>query len=195
MGQGSGFIVDGAGYVVTNNHVVGEADAVRVELADGRQLPGKVVGTDPKTDLALLKIEAGGPLPTVAFGNSDQLRVGEWVLAMGNPFGLGGTATAGIVSARGRQIGAGPYDDFIQTDASINPGNSGGPLFNTAGEVVGVNAAIFSPRAATSASASRCPPPWRNRSSPSSRTAAGWSGAGSASRCRRLTRRWPARSA
>ena len=145
MGQGSGFIVDGAGYVVTNNHVVGEADAVRVELADGRQLPGKVVGTDPKTDLALLKIEAGGPLPTVAFGNSDQLRVGEWVLAMGNPFGLGGTATAGIVSARGRQIGAGPYDDFIQTDASINPGNSGGPLFNTAGEVVGVNAAIFSP--------------------------------------------------
>ncbi|MDB5375142.1 MAG: degP, partial [Belnapia sp.] len=145
MGQGSGFIIDGAGFVVTINHVVGEADAVKVELADGRQFPGRVVGTDPKTDLALLKIEAGAPLPTVAFGSSDTLRVGEWVLAMGNPFGLGGTATAGIVSARGRQIGAGAYDDFIQTDASINPGNSGGPLFNAAGEVVGVNAAIFSP--------------------------------------------------
>ncbi|GGC52903.1 serine peptidase [Siccirubricoccus deserti] len=144
-GQGSGFIIDSAGYVVTNNHVVGRADAVKVELADGRELPAKVVGTDPKTDLALLKIDAGGSLPTVAFGDSDQLRVGEWVLAMGNPFGLGGSATAGIVSARGRQIGAGPYDDFIQTDASINPGNSGGPLFNAAGEVVGVNAAIFSP--------------------------------------------------
>jgi serine protease Do len=145
MGQGSGFIIDSAGYVVTNNHVVGEADTVRVELADGRELPAKVVGTDPKTDIALLKIEAGGDLPTVKFGDSDHLRVGEWVLAMGNPFGLGGTATSGIVSARGRQIGAGPYDDFIQTDASINPGNSGGPLFNTNGEVVGVNTAIFSP--------------------------------------------------
>ncbi|SDB18195.1 DegQ family serine endoprotease [Belnapia rosea] len=145
MGQGSGFIIDPAGYVVTNNHVVGQADSVKVELADGRQLPAKVVGTDPKTDLALLKIEAGSNLPTVGFGDSDKLRVGEWVLAMGNPFGLGGTATAGIVSARGRQIGAGPYDDFIQTDASINPGNSGGPLFNAAGDVVGVNAAIFSP--------------------------------------------------
>jgi serine protease Do len=145
MGQGSGFIIDPSGYVVTNNHVVGQAESVRVELADGRDLPAKVVGTDPKTDLALLKIEAGDNLPTVKFGDSDKLRVGEWVLAMGNPFGLGGTATAGIVSARGRQIGAGPYDDFIQTDAPINPGNSGGPLFNTAGEVVGVNAAIFSP--------------------------------------------------
>ncbi len=145
MGQGSGFIIDASGFIVTNNHVVGEADAVRVELADGRELPAKVVGTDPKTDIALLKVEAGGSLPTVAFGDSDRLRVGEWVLAMGNPFGLGGTATSGIVSARGRQIGAGPYDDFIQTDASINPGNSGGPLFNTAGEVVGVNTAIFSP--------------------------------------------------
>ncbi|WP_052214742.1 DegQ family serine endoprotease [Belnapia sp. F-4-1] len=145
MGQGSGFIIDAAGYVVTNNHVVGQADSVKVELADGRQLPARVVGTDPKTDLALIKIEAGGNLPTVAFGDSDRLRVGEWVLAMGNPFGLGGTATAGIVSARGRQIGAGPYDDFIQTDASINPGNSGGPLFDAQGQVVGVNAAIFSP--------------------------------------------------
>ena len=131
--------------MVTNNHVVGEADTVRVELADGRELPAKVVGTDPKTDIALLKVEAGANLPTVKFGDSDHLRVGEWVLAMGNPFGLGGTATSGIVSARGRQIGAGPYDDFIQTDASINPGNSGGPLFNTNGDVVGVNTAIFSP--------------------------------------------------
>jgi serine protease Do len=145
MGQGSGFIIDPAGFVVTNNHVVGQAETVRVELADGRELEARVVGSDPRTDLALLKIEVDGNLPTVAFGDSDRLRVGEWVLAMGNPFGLGGTATAGIVSARGRQIGAGPYDDFIQTDASINPGNSGGPLFNAAGEVVGVNAAIYSP--------------------------------------------------
>jgi len=145
QGQGSGFIIDPAGYIVTNNHVVGEADSVRVELADGREMAAKVIGTDPKTDIALLKVEAGGALPVVAFGESDRVRVGEWVLAMGNPFGLGGTATAGIVSARGRQIGAGPFDDFIQTDASINPGNSGGPLFNGAGEVVGVNTAIYSP--------------------------------------------------
>ena len=145
MGQGSGFIIDPAGFVVTNNHVVGEADRVTVELSDGRQLPARVVGADPQTDIALLKIEAGGQLPTVAWGDSDTLRVGEPVLAMGNPFGLGGSATSGIVSARGRQIGAGPYDDFIQTDASINPGNSGGPLFNAQGEVVGVNTAIFSP--------------------------------------------------
>jgi serine protease Do len=145
VGKGSGFIVDPEGYVVTNNHVVGRADRVTVELADGRKLPGKVVGADPQTDIALLKVEAGAPLPFVSFGNSDGLRVGEWVLAMGNPFGLGSSATAGIVSARGRQIGAGPYDDFIQTDAPINPGNSGGPLFSAAGEVVGVNTAIFSP--------------------------------------------------
>jgi serine protease Do len=145
MGQGSGFIIDGSGLVVTNNHVVGNADRVRVELADGRELPAQVVGTDPQTDIALLKVEAGAPLPTVPWGDSEALRVGEPVLAMGNPFGLGGTATSGIVSARGRQIGAGPYDDFIQTDASINPGNSGGPLFNLRGEVVGVNTAIFSP--------------------------------------------------
>ena len=145
MGQGSGFIIDPAGFVVTNNHVVGEADRVTVELSDGRQLPARVVGADPQTDIALLKIDAGGQLPTVAWGDSDRLRVGEPVLAMGNPFGLGGSATAGIVSARGRQIGAGPYDDFIQTDASINPGNSGGPLFNAEGQVVGVNTAIYSP--------------------------------------------------
>ena len=144
-GQGSGFIINAGGFIVTNNHVVGSADAVKVELADGRSLAARVVGTDPQTDLALLKVEAGGPLPTVAFGDSDRLRVGEWVLAMGNPFGLGGSATAGIVSARGRQIGAGPDDDFIQTDAAINPGNSGGPLFAASGEVMGINSAIFSP--------------------------------------------------
>jgi serine protease Do len=144
-GQGSGFVIDAGGHVVTNAHVVGQAASVEVELADGRKLPARVVGTDPQTDIALLKVEAGAPLPFVAWADSDGLRVGEWVLAMGNPFGLGGSATAGIVSARGRQIGAGPYDDFIQTDAPINPGSSGGPLFNPAGEVVGVNTAIFSP--------------------------------------------------
>lgn len=145
MGQGSGFVVDPAGYIVTNNHVIGNAERVQVELADGRELEAKVVGADPQTDIALLKVEAGQPLTAVRFGDSDALRVGEWVVAMGNPYGLGGSATAGIVSARGRQIGAGPYDDFIQTDAPINPGNSGGPLFSTRGEVVGVNTAIFSP--------------------------------------------------
>ncbi|WP_158639101.1 Do family serine endopeptidase [Elioraea rosea] len=145
MGEGSGFIVDGAGYVVTNAHVVASAENVEVVLADGRTLEGKVVGRDRPTDIALIKVEAGGTLPTLAFGDSDHVRVGEWVMAMGNPFGLGGTVTAGIVSARGRQIGAGPYDDFIQTDAPINPGNSGGPLVNASGEVIGVNTAIFSP--------------------------------------------------
>lgn len=150
QGQGSGFIVDPAGYVVTNHHVVGRADGVKVELADGRVLDAKVVGSDPQTDIALLKVEAGSaPLPFVRFGDSDAARVGEWVLAMGNPFGLEGTATTGIVSARGRQIGAGPYDDFLQTDAAVNPGNSGGPLFNTQGEVIGVNTAIFSPSGAS----------------------------------------------
>lgn len=144
-GQGSGFVVDAAGYIVTNAHVVGENAQVQVVLADGRELPAQVVGRDTATDVALIKVEAGAPLPALSFGNSDNTRVGEWVMAMGNPFGLGGTVTAGIVSARGRQIGAGPYDDFIQTDASINPGNSGGPLFNAAGEVVGMNTAIFSP--------------------------------------------------
>ncbi len=144
-GQGSGFVIDPAGYIVTNAHVVGENAEVQVVMADGRELPATVIGRDTATDVALIKVEAGAPLPAIAFGNSDSTRVGEWVMAMGNPFGLGGTVTAGIVSARGRQIGQGPYDDFIQTDASINPGNSGGPLFNAAGEVVGMNTAIFSP--------------------------------------------------
>jgi serine protease Do len=144
-GQGSGFVIHADGFIVTNAHVVGDAAEVKVELADGREMQARVVGRDTATDIALLKVEAGGPLPALSFGDSDRTRVGEWVMAMGNPFGLGGTVTAGIVSARGRQIGAGPYDDFIQTDASINPGNSGGPLFNAGGEVVGVNTAIFSP--------------------------------------------------
>jgi serine protease Do len=144
-GQGSGFVVDAAGYIVTNAHVVGENNEVQVVLADGRELPATVIGRDTATDVALIKVDAGSPLTALSFGDSDHTRVGEWVMAMGNPFGLGGTVTAGIVSARGRQIGAGPYDDFIQTDASINPGNSGGPLFNAAGQVVGMNTAIFSP--------------------------------------------------
>jgi serine protease Do len=144
-GQGSGFIIDAEGYIVTNAHVVGGNETVQVVLADGRRLAAKVVGSDRPTDIALLKVEAGAKLPALAFGDSGAVRVGEWVMAMGNPFGLGGTVTAGIVSARGRQIGAGPYDDFIQTDAPINPGNSGGPLVSAAGEVIGVNTAIFSP--------------------------------------------------
>ncbi|GGG34879.1 hypothetical protein GCM10010964_23450 [Caldovatus sediminis] len=145
IGLGSGFISDPEGHIVTTHHVIGNAERVTVELADGREFPARVVGADPQTDIALLKVDAGEPLPHVRFGDSDALRVGQWVLAMGNPFGLGGTATAGIVSAHGRQIGAGLHDDFIQTDAPINPGNSGGPLFNTRGEVVGVNIAILSP--------------------------------------------------
>lgn len=145
MGQGSGFVIAPEGLIVTNNHVVGNAERVTVELSDGTRLDANVVGTDPQTDLALIRVHAAHPLPHVAFGASDGVRVGQWVLAVGNPFGLGGSATAGIVSARGRQIGSGPYDDFIQTDAPINSGNSGGPLFNAAGEVVGVNTAIFSP--------------------------------------------------
>ncbi|PZW44947.1 serine protease Do [Humitalea rosea] len=144
-GEGSGFIVDPSGIIVTNNHVVGSAQTVTVTLTDGREIAARVLGKDARTDLAVIKIDADGPLPTVAFSDDSSARVGDWVMAMGNPFGLGGTVTAGIISARGRQIGAGPYDDFIQTDAPINPGNSGGPLFDLHGQVVGVNTAIFSP--------------------------------------------------
>ena len=140
---GSGFIVNPEGYIVTNNHVVDGATQIRVKMDDGRELPGKLVGRDPKTDLALLKVEASG-LPVIPFGDSSELRVGEPVMAIGNPFGLEQTVTTGIVSATGRVIGQGPYDDFIQTDASINPGNSGGPLINSRGQVVGINNAIFS---------------------------------------------------
>lgn len=142
---GSGFVVDAAGYVVTNNHVVGSADEISVILNDGSRLPATIVGRDDKTDLALLKVESEAPLPYVPFADSDRARVGDWVLAVGNPFGLGGTVTAGIISADGRDINSGPYDDFLQIDAAINRGNSGGPAFNLAGEVVGVNTAIFSP--------------------------------------------------
>ena len=142
---GSGFVIDPGGLVVTNNHVIAEADEITVKFQDGEMLKAKVVGRDPKTDLALLKVEPKKPLVAVAFGDSDLSRVGDWVVAIGNPFGLGGTVTAGIVSARHRDINSGPYDDFIQTDASINKGNSGGPMFNLKGEVVGVNTAIFSP--------------------------------------------------
>lgn len=142
---GSGFVIDPSGYVVTNNHVVDGATEVKVKLADKEEFPAEVVGTDPDTDLALLKVKSPKPLPYVSWGNSGQLRVGDQVIAVGNPFGLGGTVTAGIVSARGRDINDGPYVDFIQTDAAINRGNSGGPLFDTDGNVVGVNSAILSP--------------------------------------------------
>lgn len=142
---GSGFVIDESGYVVTNNHVVGNADAITVIFQNNTRLPAKIVGRDAKTDLALLKVTSDKPLVAVKFGDSDASRVGDWVIAVGNPFGLGGSVSAGIVSARGRNINAGPFDDFIQTDAAINRGNSGGPLFNTRGEVIGVNSAIFSP--------------------------------------------------
>ncbi|MBB5760735.1 serine protease Do [Methylorubrum rhodesianum] len=141
---GSGFIISADGYVVTNNHVVDKAKTVQVTLDDSRTLDAKVIGKDPKTDIALLKITESGSYPYVQFGKGAP-RVGDWVVAIGNPFGLGGTVTAGIVSARGRDIGAGPYDDFLQIDAPINKGNSGGPTFNVNGEVVGVNTAIASP--------------------------------------------------
>jgi serine protease Do len=140
--MGSGFIIHPTGFIVTNNHVVEGATQIKVTLATKEEFDATLIGRDPKTDLALLKVTSNKPLPTVPFGDSDALEVGHWVLAIGNPFGLGHTVTAGIVSAKGRIIGAGPYDDFIQTDASINPGNSGGPLFNMRGEVIGINTAI-----------------------------------------------------
>ena len=142
---GSGFIVDPTGYIITNNHVIDGADEITVTLTDNTSLKAKLVGKDERVDLAVLKVESDKPLKAVAFGDSDTARVGDWVLAIGNPFGLGGSVTAGIVSARGRDIRQGPYDDFIQTDASINRGNSGGPLFNMDGEVIGINTAIYSP--------------------------------------------------
>jgi serine protease Do len=145
MAQGSGFYISADGYVVTNNHVVEGGKDITVVQSDGTELKAKLVGRDPKTDLALIKVNAKKPMPYVAFGDSDKLRVGDWVLAVGNPFGLGGTVTSGIVSARGREIGAGPYDDFLQIDASINRGNSGGPTFDVHGNVMGVNTAIYSP--------------------------------------------------
>ncbi len=143
--QGSGFIIDASGYIVTNNHVVDGARDVQVTLTDGSKFTAKVIGNDSKTDLALIKIDAKRELPYVAFGDSDTAHEGDWVIAVGNPYGLGGTATAGIISAHNRDIHSGPYDDFLQIDASINPGNSGGPLFNQSGQVVGVDSAIYSP--------------------------------------------------
>jgi serine protease Do len=143
--KGSGFIINSSGIVVTNNHVVKDAATISVTLSDGESLPAKIIGTDPKTDLAVLKIQAGHPLPYVQFGDSATVEPGEWVVAMGNPFGLDGTVTAGIVSALGRDIGDGPYDKFIQIDAPINEGNSGGPLFDQRGEVIGINTAILTP--------------------------------------------------
>lgn len=139
---GSGFIIRKDGLILTNNHVIEDAEEIMIRLNDEREFKAKVIGKDKKIDIALLKIEDKGELPIAELGDSDKLEIGEWVLAIGNPFGLGHTVTAGIVSAKGRVIGAGPYDDFIQTDASINPGNSGGPLFNMKGEVVGINTAI-----------------------------------------------------
>jgi serine protease Do len=141
-GIGSGFVISRNGYILTNNHVVEEADQIKVKLSNGNEYKGKVVGRDPKTDLALLKIEGASDLHPLNLGNSEDLKVGNWVVAVGSPFGLEQTVTAGIVSAKGRVIGSGPYDNFIQTDASINPGNSGGPLINMRGEVIGINTAI-----------------------------------------------------
>jgi serine protease Do len=142
---GTGFIIDPSGLIVTNNHVAGKADKIVVTLSDGRKLPAKLLGADEKTDLAVLKVESDKPLPYVTFGDATKVRVGQPVMAVGNPFGLGGTVTTGIVSARGRDIQSGPFDDYIQTDAAINRGNSGGPLFDMDGKVIGINTAIFSP--------------------------------------------------
>jgi serine protease Do len=144
-GEGSGFIIDAAGYIVTNNHVVQGADRIRVTLNNGDEYPATLIGRDPKTDLALIKIDAQQPLTAVQLGSAEGARVGDWVLAVGNPFGLGGSVSAGIISARGRDINSGPYDDYLQIDAPINRGNSGGPLFDASGRVIGVNTAIFSP--------------------------------------------------
>jgi serine protease Do len=144
---GSGFVVDAKeGIIVTNNHVIADADEIEVNFTDGSKLKAELVGTDTKTDIAVLKVDAAKKaLTEVKFGDSDKMRIGDWVMAIGNPFGLGGTVTVGIISARNRDINSGPYDDFIQTDAAINRGNSGGPLFNMHGEVIGINTAIISP--------------------------------------------------
>jgi serine protease Do len=145
LGAGSGFIIDPSGYIVTNDHVVGGASRITVSLADGSQFPAHVVGIDELTDIAVIKVVAHRALPYLEWGDSRQVEVGDWVLVAGNPFGLGGSVTAGIVSARGRDIMSGPFDDFLQLDAPINPGNSGGPAFDMAGQVIGVNTAIISP--------------------------------------------------
>jgi serine protease Do len=148
-GAGSGFIIDPSGIIVTNNHVVGRASQIAVQLADGRQLPARVIGHDELTDLAVLRLTGVEGLPAVTWGDSRRVETGDWILAAGNPFGLGGSVTAGIVSARGRDLGAGPFDNFLQLDAPINPGNSGGPIFNMDGQVVGVSSIIVSPTGAS----------------------------------------------
>ena len=145
LGAGSGFIIDPNGLIVTNNHVVGRADRITVALADGTELPARLIGSDDLTDIAVIRVSSPTPLPYVKWGDSRAVEVGDWIMAAGNPFGLGSSVTAGIVSARGRDIGAGPFDDFLQIDAPINPGNSGGPTFNLDGEVIAVNTAIVSP--------------------------------------------------
>ncbi len=145
QGAGSGFVIDPSGIIVTNNHVVGHADKILVSFSDGRELPAKVLGTDELTDIAVIKVDGAPPLPSVPWGDSRTVEVGDWIMAAGNPFGLGSSVSAGIVSARGRDIGAGPFDDFLQIDAPINPGNSGGPTFNLDGQVIAVNTAIVSP--------------------------------------------------
>ena len=145
LGTASGFIVDSSGIIVTNHHVVDHADKIVVSLVDGRRLPARVLGADELTDVAVIKVETPTPLPHVTWGDSRQVEVGDWIIAAGNPFGLGGSVTAGIVSAEGRDLGSGPFDNFLQLDAPINPGNSGGPIFNMDGQVIGVSTAIVSP--------------------------------------------------
>ena len=145
IGAGSGFVLDPTGIIVTNNHVVGEADKIVVSFTDGAELPAHIIGSDELTDIAVIKVDADHKLAAVPWGDSRSVQVGDWIMAAGNPFGLGGSVTAGIVSARGRDIGAGPFDDFFQLDAPINPGNSGGPTFNMSGQVVALNTAIVSP--------------------------------------------------
>lgn len=145
QGAGSGFITDPSGIIVTNNHVVGQASRIVVSLSDGTKLPARVIGADQLTDVAVIKVDPPHPLPAITWGDSRKLEVGDWILAAGNPFGLGGSVSAGIVSARGRDLGAGPFDNFLQLDAPINPGNSGGPAFDMAGDVVGMTTAIVSP--------------------------------------------------
>ena len=164
--MGSGFIIDATGYIVTNNHVVEGANKISVKLPNGREFTAKLVGADKATDVALLKVDGVTDLPTVAFGDDRSVRVGDWVVAVGNPFGLGGTVTAGIVSSIGRDIGNGPYTDFIQIDAPINQGNSGGPTFDLSGRVIGMNTRdLFAVRRQSSASASPFPPRRSRRSS------------------------------
>ena len=148
-GAGSGFIIDSTGIIVTNNHVIGHADEIIVSLTDGRQLPARVMGRDELTDIAVIKVASPTPLPSVPWGDSRKMEVGDWIIAAGNPFGLGGSVSAGIISAEGRNLGSGPFDNFIQIDAPINPGNSGGPVFNMDGQVVGVTSTIVSPTGAS----------------------------------------------